>query len=210
MIAYSDASVTIGGRKILESVSFKLERGEKAVVYGPTGSGKTVLLLALLGAYELSSGSILFEGRPLTSRHIPTVRRSVAYIGQEPVLGEATVRDALLLPFSFAANRSLTPNDSRIEEVCASLRLDKTLLDQNTAVISGGEKQRVAIARAILLGKNVFLADEVTSALDAESSAVVMELFMESRYTVLAVSHDAEWHRSFGTQIPMRAGRITR
>lgn len=208
MIEYRDVSVSAGGRKILTDVTLAIATGEKAVIAGPTGAGKSALLLTLLGAYELSGGAIGFDGSPVTASRLAAVRRSVAYIGQEPVLGDGTVREAMLLPFRFAANRAATPDERHLEEVLSHLHLEPAILDRRTSVVSGGEKQRIAIARALVLGKEVFLADEITSALDTAGAEVVMDLFRRGSYTVIAVSHDPVWHQRFGTRISMEAGRI--
>jgi putative ABC transport system ATP-binding protein len=76
-------------------------------------------------------------------------------------------------------------------------------------VVSGGEKQRIAVARALLLGKKVFLADEITSALDEESSRVVLELFASSDYTILSVSHDPAWQARFPIRLSISGGTLS-
>lgn len=209
MIEFDEVTVKAGDKRILDGVSFSLAAGEKAVITGPTGSGKSTILLTLLGAYEIARGRVFFDGRELSTETLSTVRRSIAWIGQEPILGDGTVREALLLPFQFAANRTAAPTEERLLEALASLELEESILGRRTSVISGGEKQRVAITRALLLDKRVFLADEITSALDEHSSAVVKTLFLTDGFTVLTVSHDPQWRQSFGTTISIVAGRVT-
>lgn len=208
MIEFEDVTVKVGDRTLISDVRFSVKAGEKVVISGPTGCGKSTVLLALLGAHDICAGIARFDGLEVTPETLQSVRRSIAYIGQEPVIGDGTVRDALLLPFSFEANRDATPSDEDVAAALARLELDPGILDQPTNVVSGGEKQRVAIARALLLHKDVFLADEITSALDAASASVVLDLFLNSPYTVLAVSHDPEWQQRFATRIAMEAGRV--
>lgn len=210
MIAFEHVTVAAGETVLLSDISFSIDKGDKAVVFGPTGSGKSTILTTLMGARVPSSGTVFFDGTPVTADTIAAVRGRVAYIGQEPVLGAAQVRDALLLPFSFRANRHAHPDDTAIHDALDRVRLPHRILDSDTDIVSGGEKQRIAIARALLLDKHVFLADEITSALDEESTNVILELFLHSEYTVLAVSHHPAWQRRFGTRIEVSGGRVTR
>ena len=71
--------------------------------------------------------------------------------------------------------------------------LDESILEKRVSELSGGEKQRTGIAVAILLGREIFLADEITASLDKELKKRVAGYFAESKFTVVAVSHDSEW-----------------
>ncbi len=208
MIAFDHVTVAAGDRVLLRDITFSIDEGEKAVIFGPTGSGKSTILTTLMGARVPSAGTVLFGGAPVNVDTIAAVRGRVAFIGQEPVLGAARVRDALLLPFTFRANRHAHPTDRAIRDALDRVRLPHRILDSETGIVSGGEKQRIAIARALLLDKHVFLADEITSALDEESTNVILELFLHSAYTVLAVSHHPAWQRRFGTRIEVADGRV--
>ncbi|MBD3239006.1 MAG: ATP-binding cassette domain-containing protein [Chitinivibrionales bacterium] len=210
MIEFDHVTVTAGQTVLLDDITFSIDEGDKAVIFGPTGSGKSTVLTTLMGARAPSAGRILVDGTPLTAETITTLRNRVAFIGQEPVLGAANVRDALLLPFTFRANRHAHPDSTALHDALDRVRLPHRILDSDTGVVSGGEKQRIAIARALLLGKHVFLADEITSALDEESTKVILDLFLHSEYTVLAVSHHPAWRQSFGTRIEVADGRIVR
>ena len=102
-------------------------------------------------------------------------------------------RDALLLPFHFKAHRHAHPEEKKVEELLEQLHLAPGVLDKPCGRISGGEKQRIAIARALLLNKTIFLADEITSALDPESRQAVMDALFRPGITLLSVSHDPAW-----------------
>jgi putative ABC transport system ATP-binding protein len=210
LIRYQDVTVRYGESPLLREVSFQVPERERAVLYGRSGSGKSTILTTLAGAHRPAEGAVWFRGRQVTPATLPLVRRSVAFIGQEPVLGAATVREALMLPFTYRANRRLAPGRRRLADTLEKLRLDPSILDSDASVISGGEKQRVVIARALLLGKQVFLADEVTSALDPESTEAVLELFGDHRFTLLSVSHDPDWFSICSQFIQVDEGRIVR
>ena len=142
--------------------------------------------------------------------NILNVRRSVAFIGQEPVLGAEKIRDSLLLPFTYRINRGKTPDRAAIAATLEKLQLKPQILDREASVVSGGEKQRIAIARAILQGKSVFLADEITSALDAESKSAVLDFFREERCTLISVSHDTMWFDICTKFIKVDSGKIVK
>jgi len=193
MITFDTVTVTAGGDTIIRDVSLQVHAGQKTALFGKSGSGKSTILLALMGARVPSSGTISFNGFTVNSQTVGKLRREVSYIGQEPVLGSGSTREALLLPFSFKAQTAPRPGGKDISPILDSLDLPLSILEKNVSVISGGEKQRVAIARELLQKKEVFILDEVTSALDMTSKKAVLKLFSNKPFTVLSVSHDPDW-----------------
>ncbi len=208
MLKFDNVTVTYGGKQIIRNVRFTVSESEKSVIFGKSGSGKTTILTTIVGAHIPSEGNVYFRGMRLDRYNILDVRRSVAFIGQEPVLGAERIRDALLLPFTYRMNRGKTPDETTIVSTLKKLHLKPDILDREASVVSGGEKQRVAIARGILQGKNVFLADEITSALDAESTSAVLEFFNEERCTLLSISHDTRWFDICTKFIKVEDGRV--
>ncbi len=193
MIELIDIHIARGGTLILRNVSLKIGSGEKSVVTGPSGSGKTSLLLAIMGVFQPEAGRVLIDGKAVGTGNVGRIRQSIAFITQEPIMGAERVSDALLLPFTFKANRYNHPSRERIEEVLAQLHLDPEILAKPASKISAGEKQRIAVGRALLLDKDIFLVDEATSALDQESKAAVISMLTQPQFTVLSVSHDEAW-----------------
>lgn len=210
IIGFDHVTIAVRTKTILTDICFELRVGDKVVLHGPSGSGKSTLLKALLGLYPPSVGRILFDGRPLDRAVVREIRESAAYIGQEPVLGAETVREALLLPFRFKAHRGHEPGETSLRESLARLRLPVEILDRACQQVSGGEKQRIALARALLLRKSLYLLDEVTSALDAGSKAAVFEVFRDPGLTVLSVAHDPDWIAFCDVACRMDAGRLIR
>jgi putative ABC transport system ATP-binding protein len=209
MIKFENITIQTQGHLILDEISFEIARGDKAVFFGPSGSGKTTVLMTLIGGVVPTAGTVLFDDEPLTAQSLPRLRQTMAFIGQEPVLGAPGVREALLLPFSFRANRERMPSEKRIQQVLENLLLPPDILEKQTNVLSGGEKQRLAIARTLLLGKNVFVLDEVTSALDPQSRRAVQALFRQPDLTLISVSHDPEWLALCTRFFKVEKGRVT-
>jgi putative ABC transport system ATP-binding protein len=193
MIAFKNITLQVHRQTLLDGANLSIAAAEKVVVRGPSGCGKSSLLKSAVGILPLGGGSISVDGMELSAETIGGIRSRIAFIGQEPVLGADQVRDALLLPFSFKAHRGHRPPDDRLLETLLGLHLTEEILDKPSKRISGGEKQRIALARALLLGKDIFLADEVTSALDPESKSAVMERLFRPGITLLSVSHDPDW-----------------
>ncbi len=209
MISFDHVSVEYDGIRLLNDVTFSIERGEKVVLYGKSGSGKSTVLLTLIGARELSKGTIYFEGEPVNSANISRVRRSTAFVMQEPELGAPTVYESLMLPFTFDSNKKEKPSVQRIEKILMNLHLTPEILEKSTDIISGGEKQRVAIARSLLLEKEIYVLDEVTSALDPQSKKALLDLFTNSPYTIISVSHDPQWFGICTKAIKIDSGSVT-
>jgi len=193
MIEFKNITLKVHRQTLLDDASLHISAGDKLVVRGVSGSGKSSLLKCAVGALPLAGGSIRIDGLALSADTVAEIRARIAFIGQEPVLGAENVRDALLLPFHFKAHCDNLPNDERISQLLERLHLTADILDKPCKRISGGEKQRIAILRALLLNKTIFLADELTSALDPESKAAVMAELFRPGITLLSVSHDPEW-----------------
>ncbi|MBN1602637.1 MAG: ATP-binding cassette domain-containing protein [Chitinispirillaceae bacterium] len=208
MIEFKDVAVQERGKTILHNVTFTVTEREKVIFYGKSGSGKTTILRTLMGGHSVSEGEIIFNGKKLDKHSLFSVRTSIAYIGQEPVFSEGTVKEALLFPFNFKANAALIPSHSEQINILTKVGLPQQILESDVTGISGGEKQRVAVARALLLKKTVFCIDEVTSALDPFSAETITALFSSKEFTILSVSHDPRWFSIADRFIKIESGTI--
>jgi len=193
MIEFENITLKVHRQTLLDGTSLHIADGDKVVVRGASGCGKSSLLKCVVGALPRVGGSVRVDGMELSVDTVAEIRARIAYIGQEPVLGAENVREAIELPFTFKAHRENKPPDERIFQLLERLHLPAEILDKPCKRISGGEKQRIAILRALLLDKTIFLADEVTSALDPASRAAVMAELFRPEITLLSVSHDPEW-----------------
>jgi putative ABC transport system ATP-binding protein len=197
IIEFSDVTFSYAKGKVLfQDLSLKLSAGNFYLVRGPSGAGKSTFLRLINRLEEPSRGLLMYEGRQLSSYIPPLLRRSILYIQQTPTSVDTTVRENLLLPFSFKNNHDLRPPDGDELKSC----LDKFLLndinlDTHALTLSVGQLQRLCFVRGLLLNPKVLLLDEPTSALDEESARIVEEtterLCAETGLTVLMVSHRA-------------------
>lgn len=192
-IVIDNLSVQIGSRAILDHVGFSVPAGSFVALTGQTGSGKTTLLDCALGLRKPTSGSIKIDGYPLDILPVAAWRREIGYLGQDPILFNASIRDNL---------RWIKPETSD-EEMHAVLKaaaadfverlpdgLD-TLVGDHGNRLSGGERQRIALARALLGHPRLLVLDEATSSLDADTEELVTQALarLKSRITVIAITH---------------------
>lgn len=200
------------GPLVLDTASLTIEAGAYALVRGPSGAGKSTLLRLLCGLEEPQSGRILFNDTP-TDELVPAqLRRSVAYVQQMPTLLSGTLRENILLPFSFKANASMTPpDDEELEAGLASFLLGDLSLDARGDSLSVGQSQRICLLRSVLLQPEVLLLDEPTASLDADSARVVLDKAAELNkqgVTVIMISHSEAVPHGVTHTIRINGGKL--
>lgn len=185
---YPDTSALFSG------VSFGIEAGKFYVIQGPSGSGKSTLLRLMNRLENPSGGDIYFDGKKYDSIPVPELRRQILYIQQTPVVTDGSVKENLLLPYSFRNNRDLdVPGDDKLRKTLDDFSLGQIHLDKPARNLSVGQQQRLCLIRGLLLSPSVILLDEPTSSLDDESSRIVEDmaetLCHERGKTIVMVSH---------------------
>lgn len=192
-IEITDLTVRFDGRNVLDKFAMRIGAGEKVHLQAASGAGKSTLLQCILGFVAPRAGEIRIEGELLTGHSAWALRRRLAYVPQEPMLGAGSVAEAFERPFHYHANAHLKANLSRIDELMERFLLSPALLRKDVTDVSGGEKQRVALISAILLDRGIMLLDEPTSALDKASKEAVAEYMRSCEgIAVLFAAHDAE------------------
>ncbi|PYI00738.1 ABC transporter [Aspergillus sclerotiicarbonarius CBS 121057] len=164
-ISVEDLTVTYGNgsRPVLQNITFSVGIGSIVMITGPTGSGKTILLRAIIGDLQPETGTALVTSRVM------------AYCAQSPWLGNGTIRDIIAGP----PGSKVTDEDwyRRVIRAC-DLEYDlqklpagdATIIGNGGTSLSGGQRQRVALARAIYSGLDILVLDDVFSALDARTA----------------------------------------
>mgnify|MGYP003118702050 FL=1 len=179
-IVLENVSFTYPGREIPALAGFDLhiQPGERVAIVGPSGAGKSTLLALLLRFYDPSQGRISLDGIDVRTLALPTLRRTMGLVAQEPVLFSGSVADNLRYGDPDADNerlRTAAQDASALEFIEALPQGFDTPLGPGGVQLSGGQRQRLAIARALLKNPAVLLLDEATSALDAESERLVQQ-----------------------------------
>ena len=186
-------SVSYDGKTILSDFNLSVSKGEKILIKGKSGIGKSTIFRIIMGFGNHNSGEVSLDGVPIDAGNIWDIRKKVAYVSQDTDIAEGKVADLIDEVFSFKANKGNSGRDD-IENILDELFLSPDILDKQYMKLSGGEKQRVVLVLALLSGKNIFLLDEVTAELDAGLKQKVADMFFDNpQWTVLAISHDREW-----------------
>jgi len=182
------------GPAIINDFSFELSYGDRMVIEGDSGMGKTTLFRLLLGFEQPDEGQIFYKNQPLDSKTIHQFRKETAWLPQDLNLGTGPVEGIIQFLFDFETNKATRPGKAKITDTFKKLGLQPALLEKNMAELSTGQRQRVGIAICHLLEKPLILLDEPTSALDQTSKKKVSKLiFDHPERTVLSVSHDPWW-----------------
>jgi putative ABC transport system ATP-binding protein len=202
-------------RWLLDRVTLEIRAGDRVVVAGPSGAGKTLLLRAMAMLDPLDGGNLLWQGHPIGRESIPAFRASAIYCHQRPAMIAATVEEALRRPLGLKIHRAKKFDRPWLLERFKSLGKPDNFLDQQTANLSGGEMQIVALLRALQLAPRILLLDEPTSALDPKTAAAVEQLLIDwverlpGERALVWVSHDVgQGGRVATRKIFMENGRI--
>ncbi len=179
---------------LFKNLNLTIKQGEKLLIYGRSGIGKSVLFRLLLGFITPAEGRIFFNHNLVDGKTVWEVRKKIAYVSQDTDLGEGTVEDIIRGYYSYQANSHLELNPAELQSLFHKFHLTTGIMTKNINELSGGERQRIAIILAVLLKREVFLLDEITASLDGELKDTVTGFFMENpAWTVLIVSHDRNW-----------------
>ncbi|MFF0726178.1 ABC transporter ATP-binding protein [Streptomyces sp. NPDC004134] len=216
-----DAFFRNGRRRhpVLTGVACAAAPGSATAVIGPSGSGKTTLLRVLAGLHPTHTGRLTLDGHPLAARaqsRTREQRRRIQLVPQNPLAAlnpRHTVGRQLTRPLRLHPDLPKAARPDRVAELLAQVDLPAAYADRYPGELSGGQRQRVSIARALAANPDILLCDEITSALDADTTTEIMDLLTRLRtehgMTLIVVSH--EHHlvtRYTETAHVLEAGRI--
>jgi osmoprotectant transport system ATP-binding protein len=213
LIQLTDVSKRYWDAAALHPTNFLIERGKTTVLIGPSGCGKSTLLRLIIHLIEPDSGSITFDGEPITSDNIDALRRRIGYVIQEGGLFPHLSARANVVLMARHVGKSQEEMHRRLLELCELTRFSDQLLPRYPAELSGGQRQRVSLMRALMLSPQLLLLDEPLGALDPLVRAALQkdlkEIFARLQQTVLFVTHDLAEAIYIGDEIVlMNEGRI--
>ena len=186
-----------GSNKVIDDISFSVEKGSFVSVLGHNGSGKSTLAKLIIGLLDKSDGTIYFNDEELNKKNIRDFQSKVSLIFQNPdnqFIG-STVEDDI----AFGLENRQFPHDKMQEEIehfadCVGM-LD--YLKKEPIALSGGQKQRVALAGALILKPEILILDEATSMLDPKGKSTVRRVIdrihkENKELTIISITHDID------------------
>src|SRR5213083_1596613 len=213
LVRLVDVSKRYADAAALHATNLSIEHAKTSVLIGPSGCGKSTLLRLIIRLIQPDSGSITFEGEPITPDNIDTLRRRIGYVIQEGGLFPHLTARANVVLMARHVGRSQEEMQPRLQELCDLTRFSENLLSRYPVELSGGQRQRVSLMRALMLSPELLLLDEPLGALDplvrASLQKDLKEIFAQLQQTVLFVTHDLAEAAYFGDEIVlMNEGRI--
>jgi subfamily B ATP-binding cassette protein MsbA len=202
----------LGEAEILKGIDLKVSKGEKILIKGPSGGGKSTLLKVLSSLFRNYEGFVFYDERELKELNLKTFRPKVFYLSQKTALFNDTIENNL---------RLIKPSATE-EELIRALKLAraefvfelpdglKTLVGGGGVQLSGGQRQRIALARLFLTNPQVIFLDEATSALDPETERDVLQNILNTfgDKTLFFVSHREGYENLFDKTLRVEGGKL--
>jgi polar amino acid transport system ATP-binding protein len=214
IVKVESISKSFGPTRVLDGVSFNVDKGSVVAIIGRSGSGKSTALRCIDRLETVDSGQIEVCGHDITSPklNLHQLRRDVGIVFQSyNLFPHMTVEQNIMLAPRLVLRRKRAELRDRAHEVLAQVGLaDKA--DAYPSQLSGGQQQRVAIARSLAMSPQVMLFDEVTSALDPELTGEVlrvMEKLAADGMTMILVTHEMAFARKVADEVIfMHRGKV--
>ncbi|MHB1688032.1 MAG: ABC transporter ATP-binding protein [Ignavibacteriaceae bacterium] len=196
-VEVKNLSKSFGDSVVLDKISLKINEGENVVVFGRSGTGKSVLLKCIVRLMEPDSGDIFIEGQnvlSLSENKLNEIRKQIGFLFQGSALYDSmTVRENLAFPLIRNFNFTLKEVEAKVKSALEKVSLEGSI-DKMPAELSGGMKKRIGLARTIITEPKLILYDEPTTGLDPittkEISQLIVELQKDLKTTAIVVTHD--------------------
>ena len=202
------------GIKALVDFDVTIQSGQKVLILGKTGSGKSTIAQLLNRMYDTNSGSILLDGIDIKDIQTQHVRKSIGYVQQDVFLFSDTIENnvqfGLFDLVGYDAMADATKTAHVLNEIQQLNQQFKTLVGERGTTLSGGQKQRVAIARALIKKPSMYIFDDCLSAVDATTEQTILSnLTLEiGDKTALFITHRIFYSFNFDLIIYLEEGHI--
>jgi ATP-binding cassette subfamily B protein len=215
-----DLTIAVGGRRLLDGVSFSVPAGSTLAVVGPTGAGKTTLVDALVRLQDVAPGAVSVGGHDVTTVPLGRLRSMVGYAPQDAFLFSATVADNIAFGLREDAGLDEAARRARVVRAAEAAGLSpdvavlpdgyETLVGERGITLSGGQRQRVALARALASDPRILLLDDTLSSVDAQTEREILtrlQPILRER-TSIVVSHRVAAVKEADQILVLDAGKV--
>jgi ATP-binding cassette, subfamily B, bacterial len=200
-------------RQVLNDVSFRIEPGKRVALVGASGAGKSTIANLLLRFYDPCKGAVVIDGLNVKQYQRNSLRREIGVVLQDSILFGTSIRENI-------AYGKPDASDAEIENAARKVHAHDfimampdgyaTLLSESGSTLSGGQRQRLCLARAIMKASSILVLDEPTSAVDAESQALIRDALakLHPAKTLIMIAHQFHSIRDFDRILVLHGGRL--
>jgi len=213
-IVFDHVSFDYGnGKKVLDDVSFAIAPGQRVALVGPSGSGKSTIASLLLRFYDARSGGIRVDGVDIRRYSRESLRREIGIVLQDSILFGASIRENIAYGKPDASREEVVEaaRQAYAHDFIVSLPEGyDTIIGERGATLSGGQRQRICLARAIIKKPSALILDEPTSAVDAESGALINDALERLQHgkTTLVIAHHFAAMEKFDLILVLKNSRL--
>lgn len=202
------------GPDVLHGIDLLIEKGKTYALVGPSGGGKTTICHLIPRFYNIQSGSILIDGKPIGSMTLESLRRNIGIVQQDVYLFNASIRDNILYGKPEATEEEVIEAAKKANIHDFVMKLENgydTVIGERGVRLSGGQKQRLCIARVFLKNPPILILDEATSALDNTTEILIQRALDElcKGRTTLVVAHRLSTIKNADEIAVISGGKIT-
>lgn len=207
MISIESLGLDVDNQPLFSNMNLDVKPGEKWMITGPSGTGKTSLFKLILGFEQPKTGKISVNGLPVDKNCIRSIRQHIFYLSQDVDMMEGTCLSVLSDILDFNRAKGIFPKDKQgplpgmVQPHLEFLELAPSFLSKQISSLSGGERQRFGLMIGFMLNRPVWLLDEPTSALDDALKEKIALRILSMDLTLLVISHDRVWGDQPGIQI---------
>ena len=215
-IVFKDVSLVFPHSEIkaLSDFNLNIKAGQKVLILGKTGSGKTTIAQLLTRMYETTSGQIFLDGVDVNKYQVQHLRNDIGYVQQDVFLFSDTIQNNM----QFGLNEKVSYDDLThaaktahvLNEINSLPKQFDTLVGERGTTLSGGQKQRVAIARALIKNPSILILDDCLSAVDANTERTILanlDYYIKDK-TTLFITHRIFYNFNFDLIIYLQEGKI--
>ncbi|MCX6181689.1 MAG: ATP-binding cassette domain-containing protein [Bacteroidetes bacterium] len=193
---------SFGKNEVLKDINLKIEKGENMVVFGKSGSGKSILIKCLVGLVQPDAGEVLILGKDickLNDDELNALRKKVGFLFQSGALYDSmSVRENLEFPLRGNKTNTKEETEALVIEALKNVGLEDAI-DKMPTELSGGMRKRIGLARTLILKPEIILYDEPTTGLDPitskEISHLILEVQKKFNTSSIIITHDVECAR---------------